>query len=152
MPVPVRRFYVHCHWSRNERGYPLPPLRERSTDKRETFEVMRTHRGPDYCVTLPPLFSICLICNLWVPITFPLASSKTMRCSQTRSNSSSKAGEKGFGEPLAKFEIEDFEAQTQSGLDLFARPGEPQTVATVDGRCLMTSWRGVGLRESRAHS
>ena len=118
MPVPVRHFYVHCHWWRNERGYPLPPLCERSTDKRETFEVMRTHRDPDYCVTLPPLFSICLICNLWVPTTFPLASSKTMRCSQT---------------------LEDFKAQTQSGLDLFARPSEPQTVATVDGRCLMTS-------------
>jgi hypothetical protein len=32
--------------------------------------------------------------------------------------------EKGFCEPLVKFEIEDFKAQTQSGLDLCTRPAK----------------------------
>ena len=44
-----------------------------------------------------------------------------------------QAREKGFRKSLVKFEIEDFKAQTQSGLDLSTRPGKSQTVATAAG-------------------
>jgi hypothetical protein len=66
-----------------------------------------------------------------------------------------QAGEKRFRESLMKFEIKDFKAQTQSGFDLSTRPGKPQTVAMVDGRCLMASWRRVTIvdpRDRRAQS
>jgi hypothetical protein len=43
-----------------------------------------------------------------------------------------QAGEEGLSKTLMKLEVENFEAQSQSSLDLLARSGKPHLVMAFD--------------------